>query len=486
LAERITDPITVPASLWQRPDTTDALRSRDMRRLFHLLRQYVGASQTRIGIACGLTQGKVSAIMSGSHRVTTLDVFERIADGLGMPRQARLSLGLAPSALDPASVAAIPSQDGPSRQPPRPAPSAFIVDSPGPGEAEDPVRRRTFTRLAGASLVGAVLAEGATRTGTLRGAEEFATALVTPENVPAAAQPADLRTLTKAVANAKRAYQSCQYAEVMSQLPTLLPVLQAACHDLDGDARLRAYALSADAYHVAASVLLKLDDHGLAWLAADRSMRAATLSEEPLAVGTSARIITHALTADGHFGAATTVASTYAQRLAADVRNPTPDSLSVYGSLLLRGALAAAHAEDRHATMTLLNEAGQTGSRLGSDYNHRWTAFGPVNVLLHRVNAAVRLGDAGSAINYARKVNLDQLTVTERKASLFVDTAQAFSQWGKHEKALHALCAADELAPQEVRSRPAVRRLVSDLLATAPPTVRPHLSEFAARIGALR
>ena len=148
--------------------------------------------------------------------------------------------------------------------------------------------------------------------------------------------------------------------------------------------------------------------------------------------------------ADGHFGAAATIASTYAQRLAADVRSPTPESLSVYGSLLLRGALAAAQGEDRDGTMTLLNEAGQAGSRLGSDYNHRWTAFGPANVLLHRINVAVRLGDAGSAINYARKVNLEQLTVTERKASFFVDTAQAFSQWGKHEKAYHALRAAEE------------------------------------------
>ena len=215
-------------------------------------------------------------------------------------------------------------------------------------------------------------------------------------------------------------------------------------------------------------------------------MRAAAFSQQPLAVGSSARIITHALMADGHFGAATTMASTYAQRLAADVRSPTPESLSVYGSLLLRGAIAAAQGEDRDGTMTLLNEAGQAGSRLGSDYNHRWTAFGPANVLLHRINVAVRLGDAGAAINYARKVNLDQLTVTERKASFFVDTAQAFSQWGKHEKAYHALRAAEELAPQEVRSRPAVRRLVSDLLATAPPTIRPHLSEFAARIGTPR
>src|SRR6516225_6734886 len=82
--------------------------------------------------------------------------------------------------------------------------------------------------------------------------------------------------------------------------------------------------------------------------------------------------------------------------------------------------------------MTMLNEAGQAGSRLGGDHNHRWTAFGPVNVLLHRISVAVRLGDAGSAIKNARRVNLDQLTVTERKASFFVDTAQAFSQWGKH------------------------------------------------------
>jgi hypothetical protein len=136
--------------------------------------------------------------------------------------------------------------------------------------------------------------------------------------------------------------------------------------NLDGDARLRACALSANAYHVAASVLLKLDDHGLAWLAAERSMRAAAFSQQPLAVGSSARITTRALMADGHYWAAATTASTYAQRLAADMRSPTPESLSVYGALLLRGALAAAQAEDRDATMTLLNEAGQAGARLGS------------------------------------------------------------------------------------------------------------------------
>ena len=109
MTERITDPITVPVSLWQRADTSDALRSRDVRRLFHLLRQYAGASQTRLGIACGLTQGKVSEIISGAHRVTTLEVFERIADGLRMPPQARLAMGLAPSMADVGSALVIPA-----------------------------------------------------------------------------------------------------------------------------------------------------------------------------------------------------------------------------------------------------------------------------------------------------------------------------------------------------------------------------------------
>ncbi|MEO3829917.1 helix-turn-helix transcriptional regulator [Actinomadura sp. B10D3] len=75
---------------------TKALTSRDIRTVFHLLRQYAGASQTQIAIACGMSQGKVSETMKGTRQVTTLEVFERIADGLHMPDTARITLGLAP------------------------------------------------------------------------------------------------------------------------------------------------------------------------------------------------------------------------------------------------------------------------------------------------------------------------------------------------------------------------------------------------------
>ncbi|WP_160161027.1 helix-turn-helix transcriptional regulator [Actinomadura sp. K4S16] len=91
------DPIVIPESLWERPQMTQALTSRDIGTVFHLLRQYAGASQTQIAIACGMTQGRVSGHMKeGGRRVTDLEVFERIADGLKMPDTARMALGLAP------------------------------------------------------------------------------------------------------------------------------------------------------------------------------------------------------------------------------------------------------------------------------------------------------------------------------------------------------------------------------------------------------
>jgi hypothetical protein len=79
----------------------------------------------------------------------------------------------------------------------------------GPGTADahvvPPARRTLVSHQANIVIVGGVVS-GTAHTGPLHGAEELVTALVTTESVPAAAQAADLPTLTKAVANAKRAY----------------------------------------------------------------------------------------------------------------------------------------------------------------------------------------------------------------------------------------------------------------------------------------
>ncbi len=495
---RAADLIAIPDSLWQRAEMIEALRRRDIGRVFHLLRQYAGASQTRLAIACDMTQPKISGIMRDTAKVETLEVFERIADGLNMPGPARIALGLAPKAPP------VTSSPDASRQPQRPdiaipprntrsaLNASTVSDLLGAHaddgeEDEDPVRRRTFVGLTATSLFGAILAD--TARGPADGIETFAAVLAAYSSAKtddAFDTPPDIPALAAAVTRAKRDYQACRYSDVIKELPALLPRLQAACAVLDGTARLQACTLSAEAHHVAASILLKAGDQGLAWLAADRSMQAARASQDPVTIGSSARIVTHAMMNSGHFKAATSTASTLAATLDRDVSSHDPESLSVYGSLLLRGAIAAAQHDDRHQAHELLAEAEDAGTRLGEDRNLRWTAFGPTNAKLHRVNIAVTLGDAGTAIDVARTVDLGKVTVTERRASFLVDTARAFLQCGKHEKAYLALRAAEEMAPEEIAGRPSVHRIVRDLITSAPPSTQRQAEEFAHKIGVTR
>src|SRR6266545_4922105 len=64
-------------------------------------RKWTGASQTDISMLVGIPQPHVSELERGFRHVTALNLFERFADGLGIPRRL---LGLAEH----------PSEEGPS------------------------------------------------------------------------------------------------------------------------------------------------------------------------------------------------------------------------------------------------------------------------------------------------------------------------------------------------------------------------------------
>jgi hypothetical protein len=225
----------------------------------------------------------------------------------------------------------------------------------GDEEDEDIVRRRTFVGLASASLFGALSAD-IPPAGRAGGLESLVAALAgySPDaTVGAANAVPDLPSLAADVAQVKRRYQACRYSSVVSELPGLISRLQAACAVLDGPARLRASTLSAEAHHVAARIALKTGDPGLGWLAADRSMQAACASQDPVTVGSSARIVASAMMSSGHLAAAAATASAGAERLDREVSTHDAESLSVYGSLLLSGAVAAARDSDRHTADTV-------------------------------------------------------------------------------------------------------------------------------------
>ncbi|GGT08498.1 hypothetical protein GCM10010156_76860 [Planobispora rosea] len=94
-------PVKIPARIWDRDESREILKSRDVAGLFNLAVKYSGATQVRISAATGIPQGRISQIIHRQRQVTDLEVFERIATGLGLPDHARMLFGLAP--LDIAS-----------------------------------------------------------------------------------------------------------------------------------------------------------------------------------------------------------------------------------------------------------------------------------------------------------------------------------------------------------------------------------------------
>ncbi|MFJ8578507.1 hypothetical protein [Micromonospora sp. NPDC093277] len=288
---------------------------------------------------------------------------------------------------------------------------------------------------------------------------------------------------SRAVAAAKIDYQACRYERVLDRLVTLLPSLEPVKSGANGERRQGVEALAADLYHVVGSVLLKVGDRGTALVAAERSTRAAAMSQDPVAIAASARIMTHALMGNSHDAQAVTLAGNAAGSLDRDTRLASTDAVAVYGALVLRGAIAAARRDDRDTAHAMLEEATRAATRLGYDGNDRWTGFGATNVLLHQVKIALTLGDAGTAIAIAHTVALEKVTLAERKASLFVDVARAYTQWGRYEHSLSALRTAYEVAPEEIRCRPTVQRLASDLAMLANGSVRTAAVGFAQSAG---
>ncbi|MFG1904637.1 helix-turn-helix domain-containing protein [Micromonospora carbonacea] len=357
-----------------------------------------------------------------------------------------------------------------STTPPHTGPDADTgEDSHHSSDSDGDVQRRDFLRSAAVSVAAAP------------GVAPVLDALVSPRQQPATVL--SVQQLSGKVAAVKRDYQACRYERVLDRLGTLLPALEPARADAEGMQRRQVDVLAAELYHVVGSVLLKLGDSGMALVAAERSSRAAATSQDPVAVAASARIMTHALMSNNHDEQAVTLAADAAGALDRDTGLASTDAVAVYGALVLRGAVAAARRDDRDTAHTMLDEATRAATRLGYDGNDRWTGFGATNVLLHQVNIALTLGDAGTAITIARTIPLGKVTLAERKATLYVDVARAYTQWGRHEQGLNALRTAYEVAPEEIRCRPAVHRLANDLAHLATGPVRAAVVDFTQTAG---
>ncbi|MGH3645638.1 MAG: helix-turn-helix domain-containing protein [Micromonosporaceae bacterium] len=298
-------------------------------------------------------------------------------------------------------------------------------------------------------------------------------------------EPLPLTDLERAVADLWNVYQRSQYGTLARRLPYLIQDCRTATRVYDGSDAQRAHALTAYVHQVATLFLTKLGEADLAWIAASRGLAAASTSNDHVVIGSLSRSAAHALVSIGEYAQARGLASTTAQYLEPRLKRPSPQVLSVYGSLHLVCALAAARDDDRASADTHMAEAEVSAQHLGVDANHVWSAFGPTNVKIHQVCVAMELGDVQRAIDIAPALDTSALPV-ERRVRHAIETARAYARWNRIDEALTALLAAERVGPDQVRyhrlSRMIVRRILSR---SRPPRLAIELSERMA-VGRVR
>lgn len=276
--------------------------------------------------------------------------------------------------------------------------------------------------------------------------------------VPAA--PVNLDSLQRAVGEVFDAYQASRYAYVAGRAPLVLADALRAARSAAADDRNRANGLLALAYQTAVSVLTKLGEYDLAWIAAERGLNSAQQSDNPVVLGSLFRSVAHALHSTGRFQGSVQLVRAAANVLEPQVGSRVDDALlSVYGTLFLTGAVAAARADDRASATSFLNEAADCAGRLGRDANSMWTAFGPTNVAIHRMTAAMELGDVQIAVDLAPRIDASALP-TERRVRHAIETARAYTARNRREDALRVVLEAEQLAPEQIRHHAISRQLV--------------------------
>ncbi|MCX4471771.1 helix-turn-helix domain-containing protein [Micromonospora sp. NBC_01655] len=256
-------------------------------------------------------------------------------------------------------------------------------------------------------------------------------------------------------------FEHARYPQVIALVPDLLAGAQRVHADDPGWGR----PLLVEAYRVTASLLVKLGEADLGWLAADRAM--ATATGDPLLVSAATVQLGQVLRASGRARAAMSATLAAAYRIAPpDPDDGTPAELSLCGTLLVQAALAAARGGDDRTTADLIGEAAGMAARVGDGHDHHRTAFGPTAVDLARVAVALELGNAHDAVAWHEKtIKRDawRWLPVEHRAAHLLDAARAYLQADDPATAGRTVIDADRTAPAEVRQRPAGREVLAQV-----------------------
>jgi transcriptional regulator with XRE-family HTH domain len=292
-----------------------------------------------------------------------------------------------------------------------------------------------------------------------------------------------LERLSFAVEEAWRLYQNCQFAGLGESLPGLLADARLATQERSSGAEhVEALKLFALACHVAAVLLRKLRETNLAWTAVDQGDMAAAESGDPATMLALRRGVAHVQLGAGMAAEAVNVTLDAADDLDRGWWRSTPASLSLYGTLFLNGAVAAARMRNRALADHMMDKAHEAAQVLGGDSNEMWTSFGPSNVAIHRLALALEFEDLQLALDVAPSVRAAGLPV-ERRGRARLDVARTYAETGRTDEAIDHLKRAYRTAPEQIKAHEFARDLARRLHKRSR---RRDVQDLAVRLGAIK
>ncbi|MEV4239665.1 helix-turn-helix transcriptional regulator [Nocardia sp. NPDC049737] len=289
----------------------------------------------------------------------------------------------------------------------------------------------------------------------------------------------ELAALTR---TATKLRHDCDYATLG---PMLAPMLTDAYHHVRETEAEQAWDVLGTVAYGVASALRARGYYALAWTAAQEAESAASH------VGAAAPIAAAAfiqgqilLSRPGALPAALATTVGTAEKIAADVR--TGGEIETYGMLHLQGSIVAATMGSDPEPH--LAEAAEQADRLAEAEPNtsvaRNESFGPANVALWRMSAAMERREPGQVLALAPTLSPVALPNEGRRAQYFVEIGKAHAMQRNYRESLYALLRAEHAAPQHVRTMSPVRELVGHMMRTARRDLTTgDLGKLAQRVG---
>lgn len=236
----------------------------------------------------------------------------------------------------------------------------------------------------------------------------------------------------------------------------------------------------ASTYRTAHDITVKLGYYDLSAVALDRMAWAAERASDPClgAVRQYMRALVYFREGEYRIG----------QRLIASGHGivgqseETREALAVAGQLHLGASVICARAGDEAAVKRHIGEAADIAKRTHDASDVHWLSFGPANVRLHRMSAAVEMGQYDDALKQSRRMRLPASLATSRRAHFLIDTARTEMETGHTDRALDHLVEARKVAPEQTRYHPGARETVRGLVHLARRTPD-SLNNMAAWVG---